>query len=107
GFFRSMHEESANPLPEVTAVFNVATHFVDRNVAEGRGDRIAFHCGDLPMGASRAGAPAPGRAAASTTTLTYRDVLELTNRTGNALRDLGVEMEHRVLMVCLDAPEFI
>ncbi len=69
------------------AQFNVATWFVDRNVTEGRGRAPAFHCEDR--------------------TLTYADVLELTNRTGNALRDLGVEMEDRVLMVCLDAPEFI
>src|SRR5205823_11312020 len=40
-------------------------------------------------------------------TLTYADAHELVNRTGNALRELGVEMEHRVLMLCLDAPEFI
>ena len=68
-------------------MLNVAAHFVDRNVAEGRGDRIAFWCGER--------------------SLTYREVLELTNRTGNALRDLGVEMEQRVLLACLDAPEFI
>jgi benzoate-CoA ligase family protein len=69
------------------STFNVATHFVDRNVAEGRGDKIAFFCEDR--------------------SLTYRQVQELTNRTGNALRGLGVEMEQRVLMLCLDAPEFI
>src|SRR5262249_61468915 len=40
-------------------------------------------------------------------TLTYADVLELTNRTGNALLEIGVEPENRVLMLCLDAPEFI
>jgi benzoate-CoA ligase len=71
----------------MTRQFNVATHFVDRNVAEGRGQHVAFHCGDRA--------------------LTYGEVLELTNRTGNALRELGVEMEHRVLLVCLDAPEFV
>src|ERR671923_3052284 len=67
--------------------FNVATWFVDRNVDEGRGASPAFHC--------------DGR------TLTYADVQDLANRTGNALRELGVGMEHRVLMLCLDAPEFV
>jgi benzoate-CoA ligase len=67
--------------------FNVATHFVDWNVAEGRGAAPAFLCEDR--------------------VLTYADVLDLANRTGNALRELGVEMEHRVLMICLDAPEFL
>ena len=68
-------------------MFNVATHFVDRHIDDGRGDSIAFHCEDRA--------------------LTYRQVQELVGRTGNVLRDLGVEMEQRVLMLCLDAPEFI
>jgi benzoate-CoA ligase len=67
--------------------FNVAAHFVDGNVAAGRGARPAFRY--------------EGR------TLTYADVQELTDRTGNALRDLGVRMEDRVLVLCLDAPEFL
>ena len=67
--------------------FNVATWFVDRNVAEGRGRAPAFHC--------------EGR------TLTYDDVHDLTNRTGNVLLELGVRMEDRVLVLCLDTPEFL
>src|SRR6266550_8704540 len=67
--------------------FNAATWFVDRNVAEGRAAVPAFSH--------------EGR------TLTYADVLDLANRTGNALAEIGVEPEHRVLMLCLDAPEFI
>ena len=69
------------------AEFNVASWFVDRPVAEGRGAAPAFHC--------------EGRV------LSYADVRELADRTGNALRELGVEMEHRVVMICLDAPEFL
>src|SRR5437899_469849 len=69
------------------AQFNVASWFVDKNVAEGRGASPAFLHEDR--------------------TLTYADVQELVNRTGNALLELGVEMETRVLMLCLDAPEFI
>jgi benzoate-CoA ligase len=67
--------------------FNVATWFVDRNVAEGRGHRPAFFYEDR--------------------VLTYADIQDLTNRTGNALRELGVGMEDRVWMGCLDAPEFL
>ena len=67
--------------------FNVASWFVDRNVTEGRGAAPAFQYQDR--------------------TLTYADVLELTNRTGNVLLELGIEPENRVLMACLDAPEFI
>src|SRR2546427_12947952 len=69
------------------ADFNAATWFVDRNVAEGRGASPAFHYEDR--------------------TLTYADVQDLANRTGNALRELGVQMEDRVLVLCLDAPEFL
>jgi benzoate-CoA ligase len=75
---------AADHLPQQ---FNVATWFVDRNVDEGRGASPAFRC--------------EGR------TLTYADVLDLTNRTGDALRELGVGMEDRVLVLCLDTPEFI
>ena len=69
------------------AQFNVATWFVDRNVEEGRASAPAFHY--------------EGR------TLSYGDVQDLVNRTGNALRELGVQMEDRVLVLCLDAPEFL
>jgi benzoate-CoA ligase len=69
------------------AQFNAATWFVDRHVAEGRGGAPAVHV--------------EGR------TLTYGDLQTLVDRTGNALRELGVEMEDRVAMICLDAPEFL
>ncbi len=67
--------------------FNVATHFVDRNVLEGRGEKIAIECGDEQV--------------------TYRELLERTNRVGNALRRLGVRREERVKLLLLDGPEFL
>jgi benzoate-CoA ligase len=69
------------------AEFNVATWFVDRNVDEGRAHTPAFFYEER--------------------VLSYGDVQELANRTGNALRELGVGLEDRVLMICLDAPEFL
>src|SRR5438445_7429540 len=69
------------------ARFNAAAHFVDRNVAEGRGAAPAFLC--------------EGQ------TLSYADLQALADRTGNALRGLGVEATDRVVMICLDAPEFL
>src|SRR5919202_3144434 len=67
--------------------FNAATYFVDRNVAEGRGDSIAIESGDERV--------------------SYRQVLERVNRFGNALRDaLGVRIEERVLLLLLDCPEY-
>ena len=67
--------------------FNVATHFVDRNVLEGRGEKIAIECGDEQV--------------------SYRELLERTNRVGNALRRLGVRREERVNLLLLDGPEFL
>ena len=67
--------------------FNVASHFIDRHLDTGGGEALAFLCEDR--------------------VLTYADVADLANRTGNALLDLGVRMEDRVLMACLDAPEFV
>ena len=69
--------------------FNAAAHFVDRNVAEGRGAAPAFVLADRDR------------------VLTCADVQELVNRTGNLLLELGVEPEHRVLVACLDTPEFL
>ncbi len=76
-----------NAFEVLPAQFNVAEHFVDRNVAEGRGGAPAFLYEER--------------------TLTYADVQELTNRSGNALLELGVALEDRVFMLCLDAPEFV
>lgn len=67
--------------------FNAATHFIDRHVDEGRGQKVAIECG-----AER---------------ITYRQLLERTNRVGNALRGLGVRQEERVLLLLLDSPEFL
>lgn len=71
-------------LPET---FNVASMMVDRHVIEGRGARIAIECGDQRV--------------------SYRNLLENTNRVGNLLRRLGVDLEQRVLLAILDSPEFL
>ena len=68
-------------------IFNVATYLVDRNVLEGRGRKLAIECGDERV--------------------TYQQLLERTNRLGNALSKLGVRQEERVLLVLLDTPEFL
>jgi benzoate-CoA ligase family protein len=71
-------------LPEI---FNVSGMMVDRHVAEGRGAKVAIECGDDK--------------------LTYRDLQENSNRVGNLLRQLGVDLEQRVLLALLDGPEFL
>ena len=75
---------TATRIPEE---FNVATYFVDRNVAEGRGDNVAIEYGDERI--------------------TYQRVLENVNRFGNALKNtLGVRTEERVMLLLLDCPEY-
>ncbi|MGH9555129.1 MAG: benzoate-CoA ligase family protein [Terriglobales bacterium] len=76
----------ASPAIHLPAEFNVATWFVDRNLQEGRGDRIAIACGGERV--------------------TYAQLLERTNRLGNALRSLNVGREERVQLILLDTPEF-
>lgn len=66
---------------------NIADHFLDARVREGRGGRPALR--------TDAG------------TLTYSDVQGLANRFGNALAAAGVEPEHRVLIALPDGPEFV
>jgi benzoate-CoA ligase family protein len=68
--------------------FNAASWFVDRNVEEGRGAKVAIECGDERV--------------------TYADVLERVNRAGNMLRDqFDVHLEERIVLLLLDGPEFI
>nr|MBA2734857.1 benzoate-CoA ligase family protein [Acidobacteriota bacterium] len=40
-------------------------------------------------------------------TYTYGETVRMSNRAGNALRELGVEIEDRVLIVLPDCPEFV
>jgi benzoate-CoA ligase family protein len=79
--------EAAELLITLPETFNVATHFVDRNVQEGRGAKVAIECGDERV--------------------TYQQLLENTNRVGDALLALGVRAEERVLLLLLDTPEFL
>src|SRR3981081_1327481 len=71
----------------VPAIFNAATHFVDGNVAAGRGSKVAIECGD--------------------TRITSEEDLRNVNRCGTGLRRLGVAPEERVLLLLLDGPEFV
>lgn len=80
-------QEASKLLIALPETFNVATHFVDRNVQEGRGAKVAIECGDERV--------------------TYQRLLDNTNRVGNVLLALGVRPEERVLLLLLDTPEFL
>jgi benzoate-CoA ligase family protein len=65
--------------------YNAASTFLDRNVEEGRGERVAVYYQDQQW--------------------TYRQMQALANRIGNGLRSLGVEQEQRVALLLLDTPQ--
>lgn len=68
-------------------VFNVAVPFIDRHLEQGRADKVAIRTVDEDV--------------------TYAELAERVNRTGNVLSSLGVTAGDRVLMVVKDSPEFI
>ncbi len=74
-------------LENLSEQLNAANVFVDENVQNGRGQNIAIYYGDE--------------------ILTYQDVLELVNKTGNSLKNIGVNTEERVMLMLLDSPEFV
>jgi benzoate-CoA ligase family protein len=68
---------------------NAATRFVDANVENGRAAKIAI------------------RYAADDSELSYGEVWRAVNRAGNAIRNLGISMEQRVLLLLPDGPDFV
>ena len=70
----------------VPDAFNLAVHLADRQVNAGRAKNVALYYYDRKI--------------------TYGDLAKMVNRTGNALKSLGVEMENRVMMVLPDSPGF-
>src|ERR1044072_2442253 len=67
--------------------FNMADYFLYHNLEEGRENKTCLYFEEQ--------------------TWTYGDAARLSNRAGNALRELGVEIEDRVLIVLPDCPEFV
>src|SRR5438128_1435016 len=67
--------------------FNMADYFLYHNLEEGRENKVCLYFKDQ--------------------TYTYGEAARMSNRTGNALRELGVEMEDRVLIVLPDCPEYV
>ncbi|NEV80420.1 AMP-binding protein, partial [Rhodopseudomonas sp. BR0C11] len=66
--------------------YNAAVDFVDRNVAEGRGDKIAF--------------------IDSQRSLSYGELRDAVARVGPMLVRLGVEQENRIALVLKDTVDF-
>ncbi|MCS6926254.1 MAG: benzoate-CoA ligase family protein [Candidatus Binatia bacterium] len=75
------------PIPTIPEQFNAVTAFVDHQLAEGRGERVALRWGEE--------------------SITYAELAANVNRAGQVLRRLGVRLEERVLLVLLDSPAFV
>ncbi len=66
--------------------FNAADYFIDRNIRQGRGHKVAVYT--------------------EKRNYTYNDIQKMTNKTANALRELGVRVDDRVVLLMLDVPQF-
>ncbi|NMB36018.1 MAG: benzoate-CoA ligase family protein [Firmicutes bacterium] len=66
--------------------FNAADYFLDRNIRQGRGHKIAIYTDKRNY--------------------TYNEIQDMVNRTGNAFRDLGLRIDDRVMLLLLDEPQF-
>ena len=73
--------------PEFPERFNMADYFLDARVREGKGERVAVRAGERAW--------------------TYAQVQERANRASHALRDRGIDLEDRVLLLLPDGIEFV
>ncbi|MGH6779593.1 MAG: benzoate-CoA ligase family protein [Bradyrhizobium sp.] len=80
-----MNAESSSPDP-TSASYNAVTYLLDRNVAEGRGNKLAY--------------------TDTVNEVTYGELQRQTCRLANLLRRLGVRREERVAMIMLDTVDF-
>jgi len=71
---------------EMPEFFNAADYFVDRNIRQGRGHKVAIYTEHRNY--------------------TYNDVEKMVNKTANGMRDIGIRVEDRVMILMLDIPQF-
>jgi benzoate-CoA ligase family protein len=67
--------------------FNLADYFLYHNLEEGRENKTCLYFKDQSF--------------------TYGDVARMSNRAGNTLRDLGLDVEERILIILPDSPQFV
>lgn len=67
--------------------FNMSEYFLYRNLEEGRENKVCLYFGDSEW--------------------TYGATARNANKAGNVLRELGLSIEERVLLVLPDCPEFV
>ena len=70
---------------KVLDTFNQAEFLVDRHIEEGRGKNIVLHYKNEKI--------------------SYARLAEMVNRTGNVFKNLGLEIENRIVLILPDCPE--
>src|ERR1700723_2931241 len=73
-------------MSEISGAYNAVTYLLDRNIDEGRADKLAY--------------------TDTVSELTYRELQRQSCRVANFLRRLGVRREERVAMIMLDTVDF-
>lgn len=71
---------------EKTDYFNAADYFIDRNIRQGRGHKVAIYTDHRNY--------------------TYNDIQKMVNKTANAMRELGLRVEDRIMIIMLDVPQY-
>ncbi len=66
--------------------FNAADYFLDRNIRQGRGHKIAVYTKHRNY--------------------TYNDIHKMANKTANGFRELGLRIDEKVLILMQDVPQF-
>jgi benzoate-CoA ligase family protein len=82
----TVDEKADPPALNFAPVFNVAVPFIDRHLDEGRAGKDAIRTVDESV--------------------TYGQLAERVNRSGNLFKSLGIEPGDRILMYVKDCPEF-
>jgi benzoate-CoA ligase len=79
--------ETTLNLKGVKSHYNAASRFIEENVRNGLGNKVAIISDDK--------------------TMTYNELLTDVNKFGSALKTIGVENENRMLLITYDSPEFV
>ena len=74
------------PQQELPDFFNATDFFIDRNIRQGRGHKVAIYT--------------------DFRNYSYNDIQKMINKTANGMRDLGVRVEDKIMLLMLDIPQF-
>jgi benzoate-CoA ligase family protein len=71
----------------IPEMFNLTSYYLEDNIAQGRGNKAAVHFRNERY--------------------SFEDMVAMTNRVGNVLKEMGVGFEDRVLLVLQDSPHWL